>query len=140
MSHNPLKIKPQTGGSRTNTLSSSPTQGKLVPAMLTQELIEEITKSIKTSLDLGLTEIKQQIKGVDGKMESMDTKLTQNTKKMEDLMEIIEEQEVKIEKQEGKIKDLEYKLKKEQNIRMKMERAAYTIRLQNVPEKKKETK
>lgn len=104
MSQNPPKVKPQAGGSRTNTpnviLSSSPTQGKLVSAMLTQELIEEITKSIKTSLDLGLVEIKQQIKGLDGKMESMDKKLT---KKMEDLMETIKEQEIRIEKQEGRI-------------------------------------
>lgn len=56
--------------------------------MLMQELIEEITKSIKTSLDPGL---KQQIKSLDGKMKNMEIKLT---KKVEDMMEIIKEQEI----------------------------------------------
>lgn len=69
--------------------------------MLMQEFIEEITKSIKSSLNPGLMEIKQQIKSFDGKMENMETKLTQ---KVEDLMEIIKEQEEMIDKQEGRIK------------------------------------
>lgn len=59
---------------------------------------------------------------------------------MEDLMEVINQQEIKLGKQEAKIKELEFKLgkKEESNIRSEMEKASYIVRLQNIPEEKRE--
>lgn len=70
--------------------------------MLIQEAIAELGTSLRTNFEIGISKVKEQIQGVDSKIERIPTE-------------------------------------EDSNIKREMEKAAYIIKFQNIPEEKKES-
>lgn len=77
MKHTGGTTKKYTTITTPNPLPSS-TQGKSITAMLTQEAITELVKTLKASFEMGMSQTAEQIKDLNNKMENVQIHLTES--------------------------------------------------------------
>lgn len=125
----------------------SPTVQKSVGAMLSQEMVKELQLSFQTALATGLSKVqqdladvsaqtKEQIKGLDNKLEDVHKQVAEMKQEIQKLTKSINKIEKKMDKLQKNPEEMKEKQKElEQNcIKWEMERAVFMLRLQNIPE------
>lgn len=116
-------------------------------AMLYQEMVKELQLSFQTALAERLSkvqqdlaqvssQIKEQIKGLDNKMEDVQKQVSEMKQETQNLIKSVNRIKRKTDKLQQKTEEIEEKQKElEQScLRWDMERAPFMLRLQNIPE------